>query len=120
MQPTDAPRPQPLTPEAEMERVSLQVTGQLSQRGVRTHDDDPPEALADMLTAVERFEEAVRLCGGDSFTNRIGSSRPDDRKFVIPQRRDDESADAYVRRVQAAAVELQAPERSGPHPGSAI
>lgn len=88
------------------DRAVTQVRHQLEQRGIRMHDDDAPEAVADLLSAVEQFERAVARRGGDSFTNSPQSSDPDREEFVVPTRRDDEDAAAYAVRVRARAEEL--------------
>jgi hypothetical protein len=123
MEPTANPQELERTPssEAEVERVTAQVVGQLAERGVIVHDDDTPEQLADILSAVERFEGAVQLRGGSSYTNAPQSSDPDRDEFVVPRRRDDEDAMTYVGRVRAAAEDLHPPPGTGgPHPGSAV
>lgn len=89
--------------DADVARAAATVRGQLEERDVRLHDDDSPEQLADMLSAVETFEAAVRARGGDSYTNTPRSSDPDRDEFVIPTRGDDEAAPAYTRRIEAAA-----------------
>jgi hypothetical protein len=122
MEPTRTPRQpsRPAADEAEYDRVAAQITGQLAGRGVTVHDADSPEQRADILSAVERFERAVQMRGGDSYTNSPSAADPDHREFVIPRRPDDESAAAYVRRVRAAADRLAPRDRGGPHPGSAV
>jgi hypothetical protein len=118
MEPTNTPRGQ--RADDEMTRVRDQITGQLDERGVLVHDADDAAQRADILEAVERFERAVQLCGADSYTNAPQSSEPDDERFVIPRRNDDESAEAYARRVLDAADRLSPPRSGGgPHPGSA-
>ncbi|HEY0971722.1 MAG TPA: hypothetical protein VGE02_12200 [Gemmatimonadales bacterium] len=94
------------TVKRDTDRAATQVRHQLEERGVRVHDDDPPEGLADVLSAVEQFERAVARRGGDSFTNTPQSSDPDREEFVVPTRGDDEAADAYARRVSARATEI--------------
>lgn len=112
MKPTDTPRtPDAATESPEVRRVSLQIGAQLAQRGIGTHDDDAPAEQADMLTAVEGFEAAVRDRGGDSFTNSLRSSEPERRDFVLPRRGDDERARDYIARVRAATEALGAPPR---------
>ncbi|HEX5579995.1 MAG TPA: hypothetical protein VFX39_00365 [Gemmatimonadaceae bacterium] len=88
------------------DRAATQVRHQLEERGVRVHDDDPPGMLAEMLSSVEEFERAVARRGGDSFTNTPQSSDPDREDFVVPMRGDDESAEAYARRVSARARDI--------------
>jgi hypothetical protein len=39
-------------------------------------------------------------------TNTFESSEPDDTRFVIPIRHDDESTDQYIARIQAATRRL--------------
>jgi hypothetical protein len=119
MEPTNTPRDH--RADDEVERVRTQIVGQLAERGVAVHDADDAAESADILEAVERFERAVQMTGASSYTNAPQSSDPDDERFVVPRRRDDEGADAYARRVRAAADHLAPPRGSGgPHPGSAI
>jgi len=108
-------RAEPAGGDSDIERAMRQVGAQLEQRGVAVHDGDDPEGEALMLEAVEAFEAAVRRRGGDSFTNSRDSSRPDRPDFVLPRRGDDERAETYARRVQAAAVALSnaAPDDGG-------
>jgi hypothetical protein len=91
----------------ERERAAETIEGQLTGRDVRLLGDETPEELADMLTAVQTFESTVAALGGDSMTNAPDSRYPDDRRLVLPQRADDETARAYIRRVTAAAEQLR-------------
>lgn len=103
------PQQEPTDPQADqrdLERASTQVRHQLEQRGVRVLDDDAPDSLADILTAVEQFERAVAKLGGDSFTNDPRSSDPDRREFVVPRRADDEDASSYLARVRTRTAQL--------------
>ena len=97
---------------ADVDRAAANVRGQLEERDIRVHDDESPPELADLLSAVEDFEGAVRAQGGDSYTNTPQSSRPGRAEFVIPTRGDDETASAYERRIRAAAERI-APGSSG-------
>src|SRR5688500_12046233 len=63
---------------AERERVAENVAGQLRQRGADVRGDESEDELANLLTAVQRFERARSERGGDSFTNTPESTRPDD------------------------------------------
>ena len=90
------------------------MIGQLSERGIDVTDDDQDGDIAELQGAVERFESAVMERGGDSFTNAPDSSEPDRPDFVLPTRRDDETLQSYVRRVDdAAARARQAPADDG-------
>ena len=90
--------------ESDWERATSTIAGQLTQRGVRVADDDGGEALADLLSAVERFETEVARRGGDSYSNMPDD--PDDPAFVLPVRADAESIRDYTARVRRAAEEL--------------
>ena len=92
--------------EADRDRAAQTITGNLMQRRVIVRDDDDPETLADLLSAVERFEREVALRGGDSMTNAPDSHDPDREDFVLPVRKDGESAEEYSRRVDAAAQRM--------------
>ena len=90
----------------DVRRATEGVAGQLYQKGVDVSADEDADLLASLLSAVERFEAAVAAQGGDSMINTPDSKRPENRAFVVPQRRGDESLEAYVGRVNAAADEL--------------
>ena len=83
------------------------IRGQLLERDVQLLGNETREQLADLLTAVERFESAVAVLGGDSMTNAPDSTDADDPEFVLPPRRDDERVDEYTRRVATAATRLR-------------
>jgi len=82
------------------------IRGQLIERDVRLNGDETPEQLAELLTAVQEFERAVAVLGGDSMTNAPDSADVDDPDFVLPQRRDDERVGSYTSRISAAAARL--------------
>ena len=90
----------------ERERVAGNVAAQLRQRGADVRGDESDAELADLLTAVQRFERARAERGGDSFVNTPESTQPDDDALVVPQREERESAADYVRRVARAAERL--------------
>ena len=98
----DVPGETPSSHEA-LERAEDNVETQLAKRGVRLFGSESDDELLDLLNAAERFDAARAAAGGDSMTNTPESSPPDDPAFVIPERRDDESATAHARRVRAAA-----------------
>jgi hypothetical protein len=78
----------------------------LGQRGVLLFGDETDAELADLWSAVDRFESVVEARGGDSFTNAPDSSEPDNPAFVLPERRAREAAGAYVARIREAADRL--------------
>jgi hypothetical protein len=96
----------------------------LGQRGVLLLGDETDDELADLWSAVDRFESVVESRGGDTFTNAPDSSEPDNPAFVLPERRARESVSEYVARIVEAADRLtyfeapdEAEERQG-KPGS--
>ena len=78
----------------------------LGQRGVLLFGDESDEELADLWSAVDRFESVVEARGGDTFTNAPDSSEPDHPEFVLPERKAREPVPAYVRRLHQAAEAL--------------
>jgi hypothetical protein len=92
--------------EEEREAAAMELSGRLAQKGIEVGSDEDPAQLADLLSAVEEFERAVEKAGGDLFVNSPESSEPQDSRFVLPRRRDDEPLPRYRERVLAAAKEL--------------
>lgn len=85
------------------------IESQLRRRGIRVTGSESSDEAADILSAVERFEAAVSALGGDRFVNDPRSQDPEDKRFVVPERHDDERGSEYARRV------LDAAERLGPN-----
>ena len=85
------------------------VAESLRRRGVEVEGTEDSDRLADVLDAVETFERARALRGGDSFTNDPGADEPDDARFVVPTRAADEGLDGYAKRVRAAAASIMSP-----------
>jgi hypothetical protein len=83
----------------------------LGQRGVLLLGDETDDQLADLWSAVDRFESVVEARGGDTLTNAPDSSEPDNPAFVLPERRAREPVAEYVRRIQEAAAGLTNFER---------
>ncbi|HEU4643142.1 MAG TPA: hypothetical protein VFS44_11870 [Gemmatimonadaceae bacterium] len=92
--------------DVERDRVSAGVAATLRARGVELTGDETSDQLADILSAVERFEAAVSEIGGDRMVNDAYSSQPEDAAFVLPRRAADESATQYADRVLRAARRL--------------
>ena len=94
--------------EREAERAAAaEVADRLRQRGIDVVGSDRPEDLVDLLSAVERFETAVKAHGGDLMVDDLKSSEPDDRHFVVPRREEREPLRTYVRRIDAATAGLR-------------
>ena len=87
----------------EREAVAIELSGRLAQKGVEVGSDEDPAQLADLLSAVEEFERAVESAGGDLYVDSPDSRAPDDRRFLLPQRRADEPVSGYTQRITAAA-----------------
>src|SRR5436190_16108138 len=92
---------------SEISAVAQEVAGRLRRRGIALKGDERPEDLADLLSAVERFEGAVEARGGDLMVDDLQSSQPDDRHFVLPRRARGETVRAYIVRIDEAAAELR-------------
>lgn len=99
-----------MSPDDERAAVAAEVADRLRSRGVEVEDRDPLEALADLLSAVERFEATVEAHGGDLMVDDLRSSQPDDTHFVLPRRAAGEPVRAYINRIDAATGAL------GTHP----
>ena len=92
--------------EEEREAAAMELSGRLAQKGIDVGSDEDPGQLADLLSAVEEFERAVEKEGGDLFVNSLESSDPQEARFVLPRRRDDEPLSKYGERIVAAAKEM--------------
>jgi hypothetical protein len=78
----------------------------LARRGVLLTGDESDDELAELWSAVDRFESIVEARGGDTMTNAPDSAEPDNPAFVLPERKLRESASDYTRRIVEAAAEL--------------
>lgn len=93
--------------EQERESVAASVAAILGARGVDLTGRETSDQLAEVLSAVERFEAAVSEAGGDRMVNDPRSSEAQDESFVLPRRAADESPGAYAARIVRAARRLQ-------------
>ena len=84
-------------------RATEVAYAQLRQRGVDVEGDESSADLATLLSAVERFEEAVSSIGGDRMIHSLDTDQHDDESLVLPRRRADERVADYARRVFDAA-----------------
>lgn len=106
---TSEQRSEMLDPHRREERTSAatEISGRLLQKGIDVSANEDPASLADLLTAVERFENAVEARGGDLMVNSPSSSDPQNPDFVVPERLADESVADYVGRIDEAAAGLE-------------
>ena len=92
---------------SEIREVAQEVADRLRRRGIPLSGDERPDELADLLTAVERFEQAVEARGGDLMVDDLKSSQPDDPHFVLPPRATEESVRDYIARIDSAMVQVR-------------
>ena len=86
----------------ERQRVREELEGRLVRGGVGLNGSETDEQLVDLSNALEAFDLARARVGGDSMVNTQQSSQPDDKRFVLPLRRDDESVERYLVRLRGA------------------
>ena len=106
-QPSGTPRREN---DRDLARVSQELAGRLSARGVAVHDDDSADAIVALVEAVEAFERAVEARGGDLMMDEPPAhhtGQPDDPHFLIPARGDDESFAQYRARLVAATTAIR-------------
>ncbi|HEY6090968.1 MAG TPA: hypothetical protein VIV83_03175 [Gemmatimonadales bacterium] len=92
---------------SEQSDVAAEVADRLQRRGIDVTSTERSDDLADLLSAVERFEAAVEAHGGDLMVDDLKSAQPDDAHFVLPKRSRNESIRGYINRVDAATVSLR-------------
>lgn len=97
----------------EQSRAREHAADILARRGVLLTGNETDDELADLWSAVERFESTVEARGGDTMTNAPDSAEPDNPAFVLPERKARESAGDYARRIIDAASQLTHFERGG-------
>lgn len=97
----------------EQSRAREHASEILAHRGVLLIGDETDDELADLWSAVERFEAVVEARGGDTMTNAPDSNEPDNPAFVLPERKAREAAGDYARRILDAAKQLTRFERGG-------
>jgi hypothetical protein len=95
----------------EQERARGRAADVLGRRGVLLLGDETDDDLANLWSAVDRFESVVEARGGDTLTNAPDSAQPDNPAFVLPERNARESASDYTRRILQAASALTHLER---------
>lgn len=89
-------------------RAAMAETAErLRRRGVKVSRRERPDELADLLSAVERFEAEVVAHGGDLFVDDLRSSEPDDQHFVLPARKRGENTQSYIRHIDDARESLK-------------
>ena len=87
--------------------AAAEVAARLRGRGVALTGAERPDELADLLSAVERFEVAVEAHGGDLMVDDLRSTKPDDPHFVLPRRGPAEAVRKYIVRIDEATAHLR-------------
>ncbi len=89
--------------EQELARARDEIAARLRGAGIATTNHDSSDDLVRLLDAVEAFERTVERHGGDLMVDEpVGRGRPlqpDDRSFVLPQRRDGEAVAGFIERI---------------------
>src|SRR3989440_316910 len=91
----------------EQARAAAEGAARLRQRGIALTGAQRPDDLADLLSAVERFQAVVEAHGGDLMVYDLKSSPSDDSHFVVPRRGHGETVRAYGVRIDEAAARLR-------------
>lgn len=94
----------------EIARVAQQLTQRLQSRGVLVHAQDSADELGTIMEAVELFETSVEARGGDLMIDEPPAGKraqPDNAAFVLPKRNANETAHAFVSRIDAATAQLR-------------
>ena len=92
--------------EEQLRAAMVETADRLRRRGVKVSARERPEELAELLTAIERFEAEVQARGGDLMVDGAESREPDDPHFVIPSRKRGENTQSYIARIDAARLGL--------------
>lgn len=112
MQLNDMPR----NDDADFSRATQEIARRLGSRGIEIHDADAPDDVVRIMDAVELFERSVIAHGGDLMVDeppRPSGAQPDDPHFLLPLRAADESAAAYIGRLNAATAVVRRHPRLG-------
>jgi hypothetical protein len=92
----------------ERRRVADEMAARLRARGVRLDSRESGEELANLLEAVEEFENVVQSHGGDLMVDEPVRAdapvTPDDQAFVLPARQDREGVSTYIDRIAEASA----------------
>ena len=86
----------------ERRRVRTELIDQLQAHGVHVTGAESDEDIAELMEAVERFEQEVDAHGGDLFVDSGDAREPDDPAFVLPKRHGGESVRASLGRIDEA------------------
>ena len=91
----------------EQQRAATETAARLARRGIALTGEESPDELADLVSAVEHFEQVVQRHGGDLMVDDLRSSQPDDPHFALPRRKRGQAVCDYIRSVAQAAEQLK-------------
>ena len=94
--------------------AAAMVAERLSARGVRLDGRETSVELVQLLEAVESFERAVQLDGGNLMVDEGDHAQPrepDEVRFVLPVRQGSEGVADFTSRVSVAASQLRTKRR---------
>ena len=94
--------------------AAAMVAERLAARGMRLDGRETSGELVQLLEAVESFERAVQLDGGDLMVDAGDHAQPrepDDVRFVLPVRQAGEAAADFTSRISVAASQLRTNRR---------
>src|SRR5437867_11947208 len=86
----------------EQAAVAAEVAARLRDRGVTVTGAERPEDLADLLSAVARFEAALEGHGGVLMVHDLRRPEPDDAHLVVPRPDHVEAVRAYIGDIDGA------------------
>lgn len=97
-------------PDAELARVTQELSNRLRARGVDILAADSPDDVVRMMEGVEAFESAVGSRGGDLMMDEPPAGRagqPDDVHFALPARHASETAEAFLIRLAESTARVR-------------
>ncbi len=105
----DEARQRALNPhrEQQVRDAMAETRTRLEKSGVRLAGNETSDELADLASAVERFEREVREHGGDLYVDEPPSRQPDRPDFALPERADRETVREYVCRIDERAAAIK-------------
>lgn len=95
--------------DADRARASELAAQRLRQSGVRLTGRESDDDLTELSDALDRFEQAVQIAGGDLMVDEAPdghTEEPDDPDFALPERGDRESVLRYCDRLDDATEKI--------------
>lgn len=91
------------------EEVDLhqELISRLHQHGIRAYESELNDHMADLLSAIDEFEEVTKRAGADLFVDSADSSEPDHPELVLPHPLEGERIEDYTLRVKTSSELLR-------------